>query len=224
MNILERMNGYSKLSSWAMWESNNSNGLLEKEKDLKEDIDFNKYIDILQPSNFVILAMNPGGIYNKDDAKKATRKIVNNKRQWSNFHNIGRSRDYLLGRAMMETKLKGSYMTDLFPIEGSASNDVKKFINNKDNIGIVNRLIEEFDEEMTCLIPNHQEVRLICLGSTVEKWAKVFLVGNNKLNKTYYIYKLPHYSSSNQKQVSSDPKSEKFYPTVVKRKIEEYKL
>ena len=218
------MSGYSKLSSWAIWEFNNINGLLEKEGDLKEDIDFNEYIDILQPSNFVILAMNPGGTYNEDNAKKATRKVVNNKRPWSNFHNIGRSRDYLLGRAMMETKFKGSYMTDLFPVEGSSSEDVKNFIENKDNSNLVNRLIEEFDKEMTCLLPNQNEVRLICLGSTVTKWAKIFLVGNEKLNKTYSIYEFPHYSSANQKYVLSDPESEKFYPTVVKRKIEDYNL
>lgn len=168
--------------------------------------------------------MNPGGRYNEDNAKKATRKVVNNKRQWSNFHNIGRSRDYLLGRAMMETKFKGSYMTDLFPVEGSPSKEVKNFIENKDNSNLVNRLIEEFDEEMTCLLPNQKEIRLICLGSTVAKWAKIFLVGNEKLNKTYSIYKLPHYSSSNNKYVLPDPESEKFYPKVVKRKIEEYNL
>lgn len=224
MNILEKMEPYSGLSSWAMWESNNPNGLLEKEKDLVEDMDFNKYVSILQPSNYIILAMNPGGVYNEEVARKSTRKISAINRKWSNFHNIGRSRDFLLGRAIMETKLKGSYMTDLFPIVGSKSDVIKKFINDKNNKLFVSNLIKEFDEEMNCLLPNEKEIRLICIGKDVYNWANKLLVENKNLKFKYKTYEFPHYSAANSAQVSNKENSEKFYSKVIKQKIKEQQL
>ncbi len=224
MNILEKMEPYSGLSSWAIWESSNPNGLLEKEKDLIEDMDFNKYVGTLQQSNYVILAMNPGGAYNEEIALNSTRKIRTDNRKWSNFHNIGRSRDFLLGRAIMETKLKGSYMTDLFPIVGSKSNDIKKFINDKKNKTLVDNLIKEFDEEMNCLLPNEKEIRLICIGKDVFNWANKLLVENKNLKFNYCPHEFPHYSSANSGQVSNKENSEKFYPKVIKQKIKEYQL
>ena len=107
MDILKRMECYSDLGSWAIWESNNGN-FFEKEKDLDENINFVEYIDKLQPSNYVILGMNPGGVFDEERAKVSTRKSSSNLRKWSNFHNVGKSRDYLLASAVMETKLYGS--------------------------------------------------------------------------------------------------------------------
>lgn len=224
MDILEKMEPYSELGSWAIWESNNPNGLLEKEKDLVEDMDFNKYVSALQQSNYVILAMNPGGVYNEEKALNSTRKISAINRKWSNFHNIGVSRDFLLGRAIMETKLKGSYMTDLFPIVGSKSDVIKKFVNDKNNKLLVDKFIQEFDEEMNCLLPNEEEIRLICIGKDVFKLAKKLLVDNKNLKYRYCVFEFPHYSSSNNGQVSSDKNSEKFYPKVIREKIVEQQL
>lgn len=100
--------------------------------------------------------MNPSGEFDEINAQNSTRKSNCNGRKWSNFHNIGKSRDYLLGRAIMETKLKGSYMTDLFPIVGSKSDVIKKYVKDKNNKFSIDNLIREFDEEMKCLLPNEK--------------------------------------------------------------------
>ncbi|WP_423892611.1 hypothetical protein [Filifactor alocis] len=224
MSFLEKMEKYSKFGSWAVWESTNPNGLFEKEQDMNENIDFIQYANELQPSNYVILAMNPGGTFNEHNAKKATKKAKVSGRRWSNFHNIGRSRDYLLAKAIMSTRCYGTYMTDLFPVVGSASKDVEKFINNKNNINVVNRFIKEFDEEMSCLLPNESEIILICIGKYVYKYAKKYLINNSNLEKKYKPYQFPHYSSQNGGQVSSSINSPKYYPAVFRDKIKEYHL
>ena len=222
MDILKRMEAYSDLGSWAIWESNNN--LFTKEEDLNKNINFKTYINELQPSNYVILAMNPGGMFDEQQAKKATRKSSSNSRKWSNFHNIGKSRDYLLAAAIMDTKLKGSYMTDLFPFIGSDSNIIEKFVNNSKNNDIVSRIVNEFDEEMSCLLPNQNEVILICLGRKVESWANKYLVQNLKIQKEYKAYYFQHYSKSNCKNVSSNPDNPKYYPTVIRNQINTYGL
>ena len=208
-----------------IWESTNPSGFLEKEQDTNENIDFSKYIDKLQPSNYVILAMNPGGDYDEESLKKVTRKAKADGRQWSNFHNRGTIRDFLLGNAITETKLMGTYMTDLFPIVGSNSGEISTVINDKKNIDIIDRLIREFDEEMTCLLPDEPEIKLICLGTYVHKKANKLLVKNPNLNHKYSTYLFPHYSGANCAQVSNLPEDEKrYYPNVVKNKIKEYDL
>lgn len=226
MDILERMGKYSDLGSWAIWESNNNNNLFTKEGDLNEEINFKTYIKELQPSNYVILAMNPGGIFDEEQAKKATRKSSSNSRKWSNFHNNGKSRDYLLAAAIMDTKLKGSYMTDLFPFIGSDSKVIEKFVKNPNNNDIVRRIVEEFDKEMSCLLPDQNEVILICLGKNVESWAKKYLVQNVQnfeLQKKYEAYYFQHYSQSNCKNVSSNPDDSRYYPIVFRNQINTYR-
>lgn len=223
MDILKRMEGYSDLGSWAIWKSNNPDGVLEKEDDLQENINFEEYIDKLQPSNYVILAMNPGGNFNEKRAKKVTRKSCCNVRKWSNFHNVGKSRDYLFASAIMKTKLYGSYMTDLFPFEGSYSDSIVDFVENQENIHLIQRLIKEFDEEMVCLLPDEEEIILICIGTNVKKWAKKYLVKNSNLRKRYKVFYFPHYSSRNR-FVSPKKDSNIYYSKVFKKKIDEYQL
>ncbi|WP_285123140.1 hypothetical protein, partial [Lactococcus petauri] len=112
----KQMEEYSALASWAIWESTRYDGGFHKESDLVMDIDFTKYEDDLQKSNTVFVAMNPGGEFDKDKSKLSTRKRNSIERSWNNFHNVGRSRDYLLAQAIKSTPESGSYMTDFFPI------------------------------------------------------------------------------------------------------------
>lgn len=223
MDILKRMEGYSDLGSWAIWKSNNPDGVLEKEDDLQENINFEEYIDKLQPSNYVILAMNPGGNFNEKRAKKVTRKSCCNVRKWSNFHNVGKSRDYLFASAIMKTKLYGSYMTDLFPFEGSDSNSIVDFVENQENIDLIQRLIKEFDEEMVCLLPDEEEIILICIGKKVKEWVNLYLENNLCLNKKYRGYFFPHYSERNE-HVSPVKSDNHYYPKVFLEKMEKYGL
>lgn len=223
MNYLEVMKEYSDLGSWAIWESTNRDNLFEKEGDLKEDLDFGKYINTLQKTNCVILGMNPGGIFNEENARKVSRKTPRTiSRPWNNFHNIGRSRDYLLAQAIKDTPLRGSYMTDILPIVGSKSKGVKEFINAKGNSHFIQKLMIELDSELSILLPNDDEVRLFCLGKDTEKWADNYLVNSNlPLKKSYKVFYLPHYSGANR-HVSNDPTKENYYPKVIRKHLEAY--
>mgnify|MGYP003357852034 FL=1 len=60
-NLLNIMEEYSWLASWAIWESVNPTTNFSSSKDIKENIDFNDYQNDLQKNNIVIIDMNPGG-------------------------------------------------------------------------------------------------------------------------------------------------------------------
>lgn len=226
-NRIEQMEEYSALASWAIWESTRDDGEFHKESDLVMDIDFTKYEDDLQKSNTVFVAMNPGGEFDKEKSKLSTRKRNATERSWNNFHNIGRSRDYLLAQAIKSTPESGSYMTDFFPIVGSKSSEIKKFINSKENKELIENLVLEFDEEMLTLLPEESEVRLLCIGKQSFEWANKFLLQEVfPLQKSYSIFYLPHYSGSNNGGISRMAKElgvENYYPTVVKTLLEKYR-
>lgn len=226
-DYIECMKNYSALASWAVWESNSNDGEFKKEKDLVENINFSNYKSCLQKSNTVFLAMNPGGTFNEDEAKKATRIRKASKRSWSNFHNVGKSRDYLLAQAIKNTPEWGSYMTDIFPIVGSDSSVITKFINSKENKEIVEKLILEFDEEMSLLFSKDKEVKLLCIGKSSYNWANKFLVNSNiPLKKTYKTFYLPHYSGANNggiKNKAIELGVENYYPTVIKTLLKKYR-
>ncbi|MGX6969566.1 hypothetical protein [Vagococcus bubulae] len=219
-NKIERMRGYSALASWAVWESNRADGEFKNEADLVEDIDFSIYEDQLKKSNTIFVAMNPGGEFDEEKAKLATRKIENKERPWNNFHNVGRSRDYLLAQAIKGTPEYGSYMTDFFPIVGSNSSTITKFINSIDNKELLERLILEFDEEISLLLPKEKEIRLLCIGKKPYEWSEKFLINSKlKLKKTYKIFYIPHYSGANNGGIKNEAEKlgvENYYPTVVK--------
>ena len=204
-NLLETMYDYSGLGSWAVWESEREDGSFKNDKDIKIDIDFSLYKNELQKTNTVILAMNPGGTFIEKDAETATRKIKFGDYNWGNFHSQG-GNDSRLAEALRNTPEWGSYMTDIFPIVGSDSETITKFINNKKNENVVQRLIHEFDEEMLLLFSGKSEIELLCIGDKSFKWAKKFLVGRNSkisgLKNTYKIYQLPHYSGSANGSIS----------------------
>lgn len=226
-NKIERMKGYSALASWAIWESNREDGEFKKEIDLVEEIDFSKYENSLQNSNAIFVAMNPGGIYNEEKAKLSTRKKSDKERGWNNFHNVGKSRDYLLAQAIKDTPESGSYMTDFFPICGSKGSEVKSFINSKENKELVEKLVLELDEEISLLLPSENEVRLICIGKDSFEWASKFLIkADLPLKKAYKIFCIPHYSGSNNggiKKKADELGVENYYPTVVKTLLEKYR-
>ncbi|MFT8469622.1 MAG: hypothetical protein ABF661_01620 [Oenococcus sp.] len=226
-NKIERMKNYSAMGSWAIWKSNRADGQFTEKADLVEDIDFTKYEHQLQKSNTIFVAMNPGGEFDEEESKLATRKIENKERPWNNFHNVGSSRDYLLAQAIKDTPESGSYMTDFFPIIGSKSPEINKFINSKDNTELIERLVLEFDEEISLLLPKEKKVRIICIGQKPCEWAKKFLK-NDKilLKKEYKIFCIPHYSGANNGGIKSKAKElgvENYYPTVVKTLLEKFR-
>lgn len=227
-NYLEIMREYSWLASWAIWESENGEHFL-READLREDIDFSNYINKLNPSNFVILGLNPGKLPKIETGVIYPRSRSDNfdVRPWSNFHNVGQSRDYLLAEAVMGTVLEGSYMTDLFPIYTSNSGkDIDNFIANPDNEESLKKLIIEFDCEMNALFHNHETIRLICIGNDAYSHANDYLIKNNlnlKLNKSYETYKFYHYSGMNRK-VSPVVDKDNYYPKLFKQTIKDYGL
>lgn len=224
-NYLKKMENYSGLGSWAIWKSIRKDGSFQKEQDLDTEMNFEFYVEDLQKSNTVFLAMNPGGEFNEEEAKQSTRKIKDCEKKWNNFHNIGRSRDYLLAEAIKDTPEIGSYMTDVFPIAGSNSSIVKKFINAKENADIVNRLILEFDEEMSLLDLNN--IRLLCLGKSSFDWVNKFLIKSEiPLKNSYRAFYLPHYSGANNggiKKMAEKLGVENYYPAVVKKLLEQYR-
>ncbi|OAZ17659.1 hypothetical protein V425_01120 [Lactococcus lactis RTB018] len=117
-NKIDRMEEYSALSSWAIWESIRPDGEFTKEKDLVKvkDIDFSKYEHRLQKSNTIFVAMNPGGKFDEEKSKLATRKREDTEKPWNNFHNGGSSNDHLLAQAIKDTPESGSYITDFFQL------------------------------------------------------------------------------------------------------------
>lgn len=204
-NILERMNEYNSFSSWAIWESKRENHKFEKATDLITDIDFKKYEGNLQENNIVVLGMNPGGTPNISEAKTLSRKGQNKDRPWNNFHNQ-KSNDHYLAQALSNTKVYGSYMTDLFPIIGSESKDVRLFVDSEENQRIVKRFILEFDEEMELLLPNEPNIKLLCIGKDTARWAKKYLTDEFPSKKNYEILRIPHYSFNATRHVKNAAK------------------
>ncbi len=68
-NYLKKMENYSGLGSWAIWKSIRKDGSFQKEQDLDTEMNFEFYVEDLQKSNTVFLAMNPGGEFNEEEAK-----------------------------------------------------------------------------------------------------------------------------------------------------------
>ncbi|CDG04409.1 hypothetical protein [Lactococcus lactis] len=226
-NKIEKMKDYSALASWAIWKSNRDDREFINEADLVENIDFIKYEHQLQKSNTIFVAMNPGGEFDEEKAKLSTRKREDKERPWNNFHNVGRSRDYLLAQAIKDTPESGSYMTDFFPIVGSKSAEIKKFINSKKNTELIEKLVLEFDEEISLLLPKEKTIKIICIGQNPFDWAKKFLK-NDKflLKKEYKIFCIPHYSGANNGGINSKANElgvENYYPTVVKTLLEKFR-
>ena len=226
-NKIRKMKDYSALASWAIWESNRDDGEFLNEADLVENIDFIKYEHQLQKSNTIFVAMNPGGEFDEEESKLATRKIENKERPWNNFHNVGKSRDYLLAQAIKDTPESGSYMTDFFPIVGSDSKEIRKFVNSKDNKELIEKLVLELDEEISLFLPREKEVRLLCIGRKPYEWAEKFLIKPKlKMKKEYKVFYIPHYSGANNGEIKNQAEKlsvENYYPTVVKAFLERFR-
>lgn len=232
-NLLNTMEEYSWLASWAIWESLNPTTNFSSSKDIKENIDFNDYQNDLQKNNIVIIAMNPGGESNISDLQNVTRKRKESINSWKNFHSRGRSNDHHLASAFNDSKARGAYMTDFFPIVGSDSSKITDVIDTlkSEEPEQIKRLVKELDDELSTLLPTYNEVNLICLGSVAEKWAKTFL-SNPKtkyedLNKTYNVYKVFHHSplaESHRKKYAVKHNIENNYATIIKKQLEEQGL
>lgn len=83
---------------------------------------------------------------------------------------------------------------------GSKSNKISEIINDleKNNKEVLERLVRELDTEISTLLPNYEEVNLICLGEKATSWAKKFLSDEqsrfSNLEKEYKVYQIYHHS------------------------------
>lgn len=217
-NLIQEVKPYSHLCSWAIWESTNADKTFTKEKDLKEDIDFSIYQNELQQSNSIIIAMNPGGDFDEELARKVSRKCPNIseiKRPFNNFHNVGKSCDYRLAQALNDSKLRGSYMTDFFPIRGSNSNQITRFIEN--NPDVAERLVRELKDEIELILPKQDTINIICVGSTANTWADKYL--KDPKFKKFIIH---HYSGAGNGHLAKYAKIngiENNYKAIVKHRL-----
>lgn len=220
---IERMKDYSALASWAIWERSSDGISFNKDSEL--NVNFEAHRDELQLGNTVFLGLNPAGKFVSEEAQNATRR-VSDKNAWNNFHNKGKNNDYSLAEAIMNTKEKGSYMTDLFPFVGGSSREVEKFVKKIENRELIKRLIIEFDEEMSLL--NLDKINLICLGITTLNLANEFLLYSPdiKIKNFYQTYFIPHHSTAGKNTVKKNAKKlnvVNYYPTVVQTFLDYYR-
>jgi len=192
VTLLERMNKYSGLSSWAVW------------GDAHPSSPFNSHSDLAFPQNapdvlnpgVVFVAMNPGGSLDETGLEGLHRSDVQMP-PWSNFHNAGRCRDYRLAEALRDTPFWGGYMTDLFPFSTSRSEEFKKVVSEYP--ALVQRWIKELEDELADL--GVDDPLLLCVGRQSETQAKKYMQ-TDETRITSKIYRrieyVPHYSGSNR--------------------------
>jgi len=159
----EKLKGkYGSCSSWAIWNKD----------DVKDTSIIDKQFDILNPK-YVFLGLN----ISKDLKNSA----------WSNFH--GGKHDRKLMRACNETKLRGSYLTDIFKdIPESKSFKLKKYIDK--NISVIKENVDYFNKEMKDIGVDENTV-FIVLGVNASKYFKKYFqhkYKNKVLNYYHYSY------------------------------------
>jgi hypothetical protein len=166
-NIYNKINEkYGYCGSWAVWNLN-----YERPKDNMDDLTIFENDEIINDLNFkyIIVGLNI--------SKEIKIKL-------SNFH--GKNGDvYKLRYGIQDSKLYGSYMTDIikYHVDAKSTNVIKDLKNNEDimlkNINIFKQEIKDLEIE---------EPILISLGNGVDKIL-------NKYLKEYKIIKIKHYAA-----------------------------
>lgn len=153
---------YGSFSSWAIWD-------YQKESDVSI-IDSN--YDTLS-TDYILLGLNISATLGQE--------------AWVNFH--GGKHDRKLKYACNDTKLRGSYITDLFKdLPEAKSNKLKDQLTEeiiKENVKIFNQEMED--------IKIHDKSQFIILGTQNSQIAKVFNKYFNSKYKNTVIYQY-HYS------------------------------
>jgi len=150
---------YGQFSSWAIWDYN----------DKADASIINQNIDQLH-SRFIFLGLN------------ISRPLTNN--LWTNFH--GGTHDRKLKYVCNDSKLRGSYMTDIFKgISEAKSNKFKHLLTEK----IIRKNVDLFNQEMKDIKINNK-TQFIILGSLTSKYFNKYFKQGYKNNIVYHS----HYS------------------------------
>ncbi len=153
---------YGAYSSWAIWD-------YQKESDTSI-IDKN-YVEL--STDYILLGLNISATLGK--------------KLWVNFH--GGKHDRKLKYACNDTKLRGSYLTDLFKgLPEAKSNKLKDKLTDE----IINENVKIFNQEMED-VKIHSKSQFIVLGTQDSQIAKVF---NKYFNHKYRNPIIYHYHYS----------------------------
>ena len=153
---------YGNCASWAIWDFL---------KESNTSVISNNYVQL--HSKFVLLAMNPSDILVPEP--------------WVNFR--GGKHDRKLKYACNDTKLRGSYITDLFKdIAEANSNNIKGHLNNE----TIETNVRLFNQEMTD-IKISKDTKFIVLGVPNSFLAQCFNLHFKQQYKNETIYYC-HYS------------------------------
>lgn len=165
---------YGPYSSWAIWDEN----------DTEDTSIIDKKQELLNP-RYIFLGLNIAS-----PLRNST---------WANFH--GGKHDRKLMRACSDTKLAGSYLTDIFKnIPESKSKEFKKYIDK--NFDLINKNVEYFNEEMRNIKIDNNTI-FIVLGvesSIVSKYFKEHFMGKYQ-NRVVNYYHHSYYGKTDKEWV-----------------------
>lgn len=165
MEYEELKNKYGSYSSWAIW----------NEKDQKDTTVIDKNLKELN-TNYVFIGLNISRLLDTP--------------AWSNFH--GGKHDRKLMFACNNSKLKGSYLTDIFkgiPTTTAVefATELKKCITNDSKF--IDKQIADFNKEMEDIKIGKDTV-LVVLGNDARKYFKKYFQNEYENKLVYYC----HYS------------------------------
>lgn len=161
---------YSGVASWAIW---TDVGAIDKPKSNTGDLSVfdDKKIHEKLNDKFVLVGLN-------------VSREENPTRIWGNFHSESQyQNDYKLRYALIETKLEGSYMTDI--IKHCKESKQENVQIDQDSL---KKHIEKFEDEIITLNGNKKDLTIIAMGN------KVYNILTNNLKDEYTIVKITHYA------------------------------
>lgn len=157
---------YGSFSSWAIWNVD----------DQKDTSVIEKNITQLNTS-YIFVGLNISRLLKSPP--------------WSNFH--GGRHDRKLMYACNDTKLRGSYFTDIFKdLPKSKASEVKKYL--KENPAEIQKNVELFKQEMKDITVNDNTV-FVVVGSDTSFLLEIFKTKFQGDIKDHKVFNIRHYSS-----------------------------
>ena len=162
---------YAHLISWAVWDDNDIEDLsMFDDQHLKESLPKLK-------NHIVIMGLNAS-----DNAN--ARKDI-----WAGFHNKhqGGRDSWLREIAKLHPYLEGAYMTDVFKLVESKSNEVKKLVKDK---MIRSEQFDILERELNMLGDN---LTIILIGKDAEKYFNLFVKEKDR-TRSFRLLSIPHFA------------------------------
>jgi hypothetical protein len=163
---------YGIYASWAIWNYKNSNDTTIIDQNFEQ-----------LHSKYILLGLNISRPLNK---------------KWANFHDNTHARK--LNYACNGTKIRGSYMTDLFKgIVKSRSTNFENILTDK----IISENVDFFNQEMVD-IKIDCDSQFIIFGAPISMTARLFneYYKNNYRNHTIYYYHYSYFTLTDREWVS----------------------